>query len=58
MDYDGMNLEELSHKQVRALVDSLEARNEELTGLVSEEMIQEAGEFSTAPRSCAVPSPP
>lgn len=48
MDYDGINLEEMSLKQVRALVDTLEARNEELTGLVSEEMIEEAGEFSTA----------
>jgi hypothetical protein len=48
MDHDGINIDEMSLKQVRALVDTLEARNEELTGLVSEEMIQEAGEFSTA----------
>jgi hypothetical protein len=48
MDHMGKSVDEMSLKEVRALVDTLEARNEELTGLVTDEMLQEAGEFSTA----------
>lgn len=40
-------LEEMSHSEIMTFVSNLEARNEELTGIVSEEM-REAGEFGRA----------
>lgn len=47
MDSLGREIENMSLNEVRALVDTLETRNEELIGLVGSE-IREAGEFSTA----------
>jgi len=41
------NVDEMTLTEVRALVNTLEARNEELIGLVGEQL-EEAGEFSTA----------
>lgn len=47
MDGLGKSIDSMSLNEVKALVETLETRNEELTGLVDEEL-KEAGEFSTA----------
>lgn len=47
MDSNGKSLDEMSMRDMRALVTTLETRNEELLGAVGEEL-NEAGEFGTA----------
>jgi hypothetical protein len=47
MDVNGKSLDEMSITEVKALVSTLETRNEELVGMVGSE-ISEAGEFGTA----------
>jgi hypothetical protein len=42
------SVDEMTLTEVRALVDTLETRNEELVGQIGTDMVQEAGEFSTA----------
>ena len=47
MDVNGKSLDEMSMTEVKALVSTLETRNEELVGLVGDE-VSEAGEFGRA----------